>query len=111
MTDSIHNCDDAALLAESNGCSVYQFRNETGEGVMTVYKVFPGVTLSYNDFHMEYYDSVFHPGKEVFCIDHCREGRLEYTAKDNAYSYVESGDLKLDRRLTHTGQFVLPLSH
>ena len=32
----------------------------------------------------------------------------EYTAKDNAYSYVESGDLKLDRRLTHTGQFVLP---
>ena len=69
MTDLIHNCDDAALLAESNGCSVYQFRNETGEGVMTVYKVFPGVTLSYNDFHMEYYDSVFHPGKEVFCID------------------------------------------
>ena len=63
MTDLIHNCDDAALLAESNGCSVYQFRNETGEGVMTVYKVFPGVTLSYNDFHMEYYDSVFHPRK------------------------------------------------
>ena len=36
---------------------------------------------------------------------------LEYTAKDNAYSYVEARDLKLDRRLTHTGQFVLPLSH
>ena len=111
MTDLIHNCDDAALLAESNGCSVYQFRNETGEGVMTVYEVFQGVTLSYNDFHMQYYDSVFRPGKKVFCIDQCREGRLEYTAKDNAYSYVEAGDLKLDRRLTHTGQFVLPLSH
>ena len=63
MTDLIHNCDDAALLAESNGCSVYQFRNETGEGVMTVYEVFQGVTLSYNDFHMQYYDSVFRPGK------------------------------------------------
>ena len=111
MSDLVQNCDDAVLLAESNGCSVYQFRNETGEGVMTVYEVFPGVTLSYNDFHMQYYDSVFRTEKEVFCIDHCREGRLEYTAKDNAYSYVEARDLKLDRRLTHTGQFVLPLSH
>lgn len=36
----------------------------------------PGVTLSYNYFHMAYYDSVFHPGKEVFCIDHCREGGI-----------------------------------
>ena len=90
MTDLIHNCDDAALLAESNGGSVYQFRNETGEGVMTVYEVFKGVTLSYNDFHMQYYDSVFRPVKKVFCIDQFLEGRLEYTAKDNAYSYGEA---------------------
>ena len=36
---------------------------------MTVYEVFPGVTLSYNDFHMQYYESVFRTEKEVFCID------------------------------------------
>lgn len=98
-------------LAENDGCCVYRFRNETGEGTITIYEVFPGVTLSYNDFHIRYYDSEFKPDRNLFCIDHCREGRLEYPAADDAYSYVEAGDLKLDRRLTHTGHFEMPLSH
>lgn len=98
-------------IAESCGCSVYSFRNESGEGTITIYEVFPGVTLSYNDFHMSYYDSEYRPFGDVLCIDHCREGRMEYPAKDNAYSYVEVGDLKLDRRLTHVGRFEMPLSH
>lgn len=99
------------LFMENDGCGVYQFRNETGEGTITSYEVFPGVSLAYNDFHMQYYDSSFRPETDVFCIDHCREGRLEYAAGEDAYSYVEAGDLKLDRRLTHTGRFEMPLSH
>ena len=100
-----------AKLVENDGCSVYQLRNESGEGTITIYEVFPGVALSYNDFHMRYYDSGFRPGREIFCIDHCREGRLEYPAAEDAYSYVEAGDLKLDRRLSHIGRFEMPLSH
>lgn len=111
MNQHMFGCEQAVILTESDDCSVYQFRNESGEGTITIYEVFPGVALAYNDFHMQYYDSDFRPGREVFCIDHCREGRLEYAVKDNAYSYVEAGDLKLDRRLTHTGRFELPLSH
>lgn len=104
-------CRQAVPLAESDGCAVYQLKNETGEGTITMYEIFPGVTLSYNDFHMQYFDSEFIPDREVFCIDHCREGRLEYAARSNAYSYVKAGDLKLDRRLDHTGHFSFPLSH
>ena len=69
-------CPGACLLAQSDGCSVYQFRNETGEGTITMYDVFPGVMLAYNDFHMKYYDSRYVPGDDLFCIDHCREGRI-----------------------------------
>lgn len=98
-------------VAQSNGCSVYQFRNETGEGTITIYEVFPGVSLAYNDFHMSYYDSEYQPGRDVFCIDHCREGRLECPAGNNTFSYVEAGDLKLDRRLNHVDRFEMPLSH
>lgn len=111
MSRHMFGSDQGIPVAESDGCSVYQFRNESGEGTITIYEVFPGVALAYNDFHMRYYDSSFRPGCDVFCIDHCREGRLEYTAKDDAYAYVEAGDLKLDRRLTHTGRFEMPLSH
>ncbi len=111
MKDLLFGNSEPAPVVQGSGCAIYQFQNESGEGTITLYQVFPGVTLAYNDFHMEYYDSVFHPGRDVFCIDHCREGRLEYPAKDDAYAYVEAGDLKLDRRLTHTGHFEMPLSH
>lgn len=105
------NCKEAISFAKSDGVSVYQFQNETGEGTITLYEVFPGVLLAYNDFHMRYYNSAYNPGRDIFCIDHCREGRLEYPSAEDAYSYVEAGDLKLDRRLTHVGRFELPLSH
>ena len=111
MDDFLLTGGTGVKLAENDGCSVYQFQNETGEGTITIYEVFPGVSLSYNDFHIRYYDSEFKPDRNLLCIDHCREGRLEYPAADDAYSYVEAGDLKLDRRLTHTGHFEMPLSH
>ena len=102
---------DLCLLAKSGGCSVYQLRNESGEGTMTVYEVFPGATILYNDFHMESCDSEFYTTEDLLCIDYCRQGRMEYPAGPDTYSYVEAGDLKLDRRLEHQGHFTFPLSH
>ena len=53
----------------------------------------------------------FHTTEDMLCIDYCRQGRMEYPAGPDAYSYVEAGDLKLDRRLEHQGHFTFPLSH
>lgn len=93
----------AQLLAEKDGCAVWQFQNESGEGTMTVYDVFPGVMLSFNDFHMAYYKSAYVAGRPLFAIDHCREGRMEYAAGENAVAYTGAGDMKLDLRRQHTG--------
>ena len=70
----------AMLLAQSGGCSVWQFRNETGDGTMTTYELFPGVALSFNDFHMASFDSSFSTRQRLFAVDYCREGRMEYAA-------------------------------
>lgn len=101
----------ALLLAQSGECAVWQFRNESGDGTMTVYTVFPGVALNYNDFHMGAFDSGFVPAAELLAIDHCREGRMEYAAAENAVGYMSAGDMKLDRRQNHTGRFVFPTGH
>ena len=79
---------DLCLLAKSGGCSVYQLRNESGEGTMTVYEVFPGATILYNDFHMAYCDSSFETQQDLLCIDYCREGRMEYAVGNDAFSYM-----------------------
>lgn len=80
----------AELLAQSSGCSVWKFRNETGDGTMTCYELFDGVQLFYNDFHMEYVDSGYVPQNGVLVADHCSEGRMEYEYAENTFSYFEA---------------------
>ena len=101
----------AVLLAQSDGCAVWQFRNDTGDGTMTVYEVFPGVMLTFNDFHMGSFQSSYVAGRRLFAIDHCREGRMEYSPGDNMLAYTEAGDMKLDLRMQHTGTFIFPSHH
>lgn len=99
------------LLAQGDGCAVWQFRNESGDGTMTVYDVFPGVMLIFNDFHMAQYCSSFVAGGNLLAVDHCREGRMEYAVGKNTVAYTQAGDMKLDRRRQHTGVFRFPSSH
>lgn len=66
----------AVLLTQTGDASVWQFRNETGEGTMTTYELFPGVALSFNDFHMASFDSSFSTRQRLFAVDYCREGRM-----------------------------------
>ena len=40
------------LAAKSDGCRVHRVSNETGKGTITIYDVFPGVVLTYNEFHI-----------------------------------------------------------
>ena len=103
--------EGAILLAHSDGCSVWQFRNETGDGTMTAYDVFPGVILSFNDFHMERYHSSYVPDRRILAIDHCREGRMEYSAGNGRIGCTSAGDMKLDLRRQHTGEFIFPSCH
>ena len=109
-TDSFEN-QGAILLAQSGGCSVWQFRNEADDGTMTVYEVFPGVMLTFNDFHMERFESSYVADRRLFAIDHCREGRMEYSPGDNMLAYTEAGGMKLDLRRQHTGTSVFPSHH
>ena len=85
--------EGAVLLAQSDGCSVWQFRNDTGDGAMTTYDVCPGGMLCFNDFHMDYYNSRFVPDRRILAIDHCREGRMEYSAGKGMVGYTAAEEL------------------
>ena len=101
----------ALLVAQNDECAVWQFRNETGDGTMTAYSIFPGIALHYNDFHMEYFDSGFVPAGNLLAVDHCREGRMEHRTEQDLHYYIEAGDMRVDRRVHHTGDVDFPLSH
>lgn len=68
------------VVVENDHCRVFQMMGGTGDGSMTQYDLYPGITLMYNDFHMEDYDSDLTITGDLLCIDYCRQGRMEYPA-------------------------------
>lgn len=92
-------------------CTVYQMKDGPGEGTMTCYKVFPGIDLIYNDFHMRSCFSEFQPKVNMLAIDHCREGRIEWEFPNGSCLYLAAGDLQISSKDNHTASFGFPLSH
>ena len=51
-SDQFFSQQNMNLLCRDDSCSVYQMKNETGDGTATYYEVYPGIGVMYNDFHM-----------------------------------------------------------
>ena len=64
------------VVVENDHCRVFQMMGGTGDGSMTQYDLYPGITLMYNDFHMEGYDSRLHTDQDLLCIDYSLRPRL-----------------------------------
>ena len=114
MIDLLQKIDygsNVECLMESEECQVMRLRDDSGEGRMTLYRVFPSVVLMYNDFHMSACVSEFQTAEDLLCIDHCREGRIEQEVGQNVFSYLGAGDLRVDRRIHHSGKVAFPLCH
>ncbi len=98
-------------VAAEGECRVLRLDDESGDGFMTMYRVFDGIYLMYNDFHMKHCMSEYQNKETVLCIDHCRKGRIEHESSFGERYYMEAGDLRIDRRVHHEGKVELPLSH
>ena len=98
-------------IIENNECMITQVSDPTGDGLMTMYHVFPGVSVLYSDFHMPFCESGFQTEYDMLCIDHCKEGCMEQEMGNGAYTYLEAGDLKIDRRIHHKGHIEFPTQH
>jgi len=99
------------LVAEDEGCKVLRLEAPTGEGFMSLYLVMPGIYVMFNDFHLEACESEFQNMDTVFCIDYCRQGRMEHDNETFGRYYMESGDIRIEKRIHHAGSFSMPTKH
>ena len=102
----------AQTIIQGENCSVYKMENETGEGVITRYPVFPGIELLYDDIHMSC--GVAHredPRADLLEINHCRLGRFECEFSDGSAVYLGEGDLAVNVMTNQTRETWFPLSH
>ena len=112
--DDIANLgSNVKIIIKNENCSVFMLNDSTGEGVMTVYRVMPGVMVCFSDMHMEKCTSEFElcKDKKVLCIDHCLEGRIEMEVQPGVFSIMQENQLCLDNRENHKGTSYYPLRH
>ncbi|MDR1589981.1 MAG: helix-turn-helix domain-containing protein [Oscillospiraceae bacterium] len=106
---------DATLTFKRDGFAVFQLENESGNGIITVYDVFPGMRLFYNDLHMSYvtdHDSVIiSDAADLLEINHCREGRFECEFKNGECAYLGEGDLSVNAVSSILKSSRFPLAH
>ena len=62
-------------VQDTEFCECFHLENESGTGMITLYHVFPGIDLVYNDIHMEYCNKEQKPASSVMEINYCMEGR------------------------------------
>lgn len=109
--DRMNPGSNIEVITGSDSTTVMQARSPSGTGTMTIKTLLPGIQIIYNDFHMIEIQSEFISGVDLFCVDHCREGRIEQEIRTGAFQYTEAGDLRIDNRLHHQSNFYFPLSH
>ncbi|QDR81572.1 helix-turn-helix domain-containing protein [Sporomusa termitida] len=106
---------DVVINQQSNHCVVYALKNAEAAGRITSYQVFPGIRLTYNDFHTDKCPDHMIPDqdvKDILEINHCREGRFECEFVNGMYAYLSEGDLAVNpivnNRIAHAS---FPLEH
>ena len=99
------------IIADTDDCFMIRLENETGEGDMIIYRVFDGIYLMYNDFHMAYYNSDYQAIKTMLAIDYCREGNLTMESDNGLCQIKKAGNICIDSRRHHAGTVSFPGSH
>ena len=97
--------------SKNTDCKIYKLSNETGVGEITVYQVFTGIELYYNDMHMAYCNQNQDTAKNIIEINHCLIGRYECCFGENSCCYLSAGDLAIGSVMRKKSFSSFPLSH
>ena len=96
----------------ADGCdSCFHLENESGTGNITLYRVFPGIELVYNDMHMACCNKHQQPAPHVMEINYCKEGRSECLFGEHQYCYMSAGDLSFCSLHDSAHQSQFPTAH
>ena len=96
---------------KSDACEVSRMENETGDGISTAFRVFPGIYLLHSDFHMQECPTVKSDDADILWLDFCREGRVEWEIAKDKYVYLESGNYVIDIRAGRKFTLHFPMGH
>lgn len=110
--NALHSTDqNESASTTPTSCNHFHLQNESGTGDITLYHVFPGIDLVYNDMHMAYCNKNQQPASSVMEINYCKEGRSECLFGDHQYCYMAASDLSFCSLQDNSHQSEFPTAH
>lgn len=109
------NIYDTVLVEKGSSMDItekkeYSFSGDAGDAVKTVYSVFPGIELVYNNVNVDHFVLGVRKKGNYIEIHHCKEGRMEKKfGEDNLY--LMPGDLSISFRNHTMRDYSFPLHH
>lgn len=88
---------------------VYRMNYLDGSGSMTVYNVFPGIQLIFNDFDVDNCFCGIQTDDSIMEINYCSDGRSECELKNGLYRYLGQGDFSINLYSNHALKMGFPL--
>lgn len=113
-TDPITNSKglSAVIPKDNDGyCTVYKMDCTDGLGLMTVYQVYPGIQVIYNDFEATSCEWDGNFDTNILEINHCREGREGCRLLSGSCLYLGEGDMSIHAMDNCSPEMSFPLKH
>lgn len=102
----------AVIPKDNDGyCTIYKMDCADGLGLMTVYQVYPGIQIIYNDFEAASCKWDGKLDKNILEINHCREGREGSRLLSGSCLYLGEGDLSIHTMDNCAPEMSFPLKH
>lgn len=86
------------IIQREDDCTIYQIQDSNGYAEMISYQVFDGIELTYNNIHMPYLDLDTLPPKNMFEINHCYDGRIEFSTQKGKFLYLAKENLAINNK-------------
>lgn len=103
---------DLKRINSDENKTIFHIKNESGNGEVTVYELFKGIEVLYNDFHFKYYSSCQEKTNNIIEINYCKVGRFECEFEKDKCLYMSEGDLAINSlKNKKTSLSFFPLSH
>ena len=90
---------------------IFHLKNESGTGEITIYYIFPGIDVAYNDMHIGYCSNTSYSADDMIEINHCQEGRYECDFGSQTCCYMSPGDLTISMPHKDKTSSCFPLNH
>ena len=95
----------------SEECAIVTLPDGASQGRLTACTAFPGITVMYNTLNIPEQAARFRSASPMISIDHCQNGRVEWSFPDGIFRYLGEQDVLISTLEHYDAIYGFPVGH